>query len=103
MKGLSMKIDEKQILKTAELARLELTEDEKREYSAQLSEIISYVEKINELDTERIQPTDHIVELKNVFRRDESGQSMDRIELERMAPRFEDGQVVVPIIIEGQG
>jgi len=91
-----MKIDEKQILRVAELARLELTEDEKREYSSQLSEIISYVEKINELDTERIQPTDHIVELKNVFRRDEPGQSMDRIELERMAPRFEDGQVVVP-------
>ncbi len=101
-RGRLMKIDEKQILRVAELARLELTEDEKREYTSQLSEIISYVEKINELDTERVRPTDHIVELKNVFRRDESGKSMDRIELERMAPRFEDGQVVVPIIIEGQ-
>ncbi len=97
-----MKIDERQILRTAELARLDLTEEEKAEFSHQLSEIISYVEKINELDTDDIEPTDHIVELKNVFRRDEVRPSIERPEIEKMAPRFEEGHVVVPLIIEGQ-
>jgi aspartyl-tRNA(Asn)/glutamyl-tRNA(Gln) amidotransferase subunit C len=97
-----MKIDEKQILRVAELARLDLGEDEKKEFSTQLSDIISYVEKINELDTADVTPSDHIVELKNVFRADTVLPSIDRAALETMAPRFEDGHVVVPIIIEGQ-
>jgi aspartyl-tRNA(Asn)/glutamyl-tRNA(Gln) amidotransferase subunit C len=97
-----MKIDEKQILRVAELARLDLTGDEKKEFAAQLSDIISYVEKINELDTADISPSDHIAELKNVFRADTVLPSMDRAELGKMAPRFQDGHVVVPIIIEGQ-
>jgi aspartyl-tRNA(Asn)/glutamyl-tRNA(Gln) amidotransferase subunit C len=97
-----MKIDESQILRVAKLARLDLGEDEKKEFSTQLSDIISYVDKINELDTADVAPSDHIVELKNVFRADTVLPSMDRAALETMAPRFEDGHVVVPIIIEGQ-
>ncbi len=97
-----MKIDESQILRVAELARLDLGDDEKKEFSTQLSDIISYVEKINELDTADVAPSDHIVELKNVFRADTVLPSIDRAALEKIAPRFEDGHVVVPIIIEGQ-
>ena len=97
-----MKIDQNQILKVAELAQLELTEDEKREFSQQLSDIISYVDKINELDTENVQPADHIVELKNIFREDRVGTSIDRTVIEKMAPQFENDHVIVPIIIEGQ-
>jgi aspartyl-tRNA(Asn)/glutamyl-tRNA(Gln) amidotransferase subunit C len=97
-----MKIDERTILRVAELARLDLTEEEKTEFSRQLSDIISYVEKINELDTDNVQPTDHIVELKNVFRKDQPGGSIHRSEIEKMAPSFEDGHIVVPRIIEGQ-
>lgn len=97
-----MTIDRQQILKVAELARLELTEEEKTEFSLQLTEIINYVEKINELNTENIQPTDHIVELKNVFREDKVHKSIDRAEIEKIAPEYSDGHIVVPIIIEGQ-
>ncbi|HNR87997.1 MAG TPA: Asp-tRNA(Asn)/Glu-tRNA(Gln) amidotransferase subunit GatC [Spirochaetota bacterium] len=95
-----MKIDREQIERVAELARLELTEDERQEFSKQLSDILSYVEKINELDTDAIQPADHIVDLRNVFREDAPGPSLPRAELERMAPRFEKGHVVVPRIID---
>ena len=95
-----MKIDRERILRVAELARLELTEEEKAEFADQLSDIISYVEKINELDTESVEPTDHIVELANVLREDEVRESIDRSELEKIAPRFEDGHFVVPRIIE---
>ena len=81
-----MKIDRERILRVAELARLELTEEEKAEFADQLSDIISYVEKINELDTGSVEPTDHIVELTNVMREDRVGESIDRSELEKIAP-----------------
>lgn len=95
-----MKIDRTQIERVAELARLKLTEDEKLEFTKQLSDIISYVEKINELDTGAVRPADHIVDLRNVFRADEVGKSLPVAELERIAPRFEKGHVVVPRIID---
>ncbi|RPI95701.1 MAG: Asp-tRNA(Asn)/Glu-tRNA(Gln) amidotransferase subunit GatC [Spirochaetales bacterium] len=97
-----MIIDEKQILRVAELARLELTEQEKKEYSRQLSDILAYVEKISEMDTVNVLPTDHIVELYNVFRDDLVREHDGASALRSMAPRFEEGHVVVPIIIEGQ-
>ncbi|PKL36203.1 MAG: Asp-tRNA(Asn)/Glu-tRNA(Gln) amidotransferase GatCAB subunit C [Spirochaetae bacterium HGW-Spirochaetae-1] len=96
-----MKIDKDQITKVSRLARLELTEEEKLEFSRQLSDIIEYVEKIKELDTASIEPADHIVELKNVFRSDTVGPSLPVSELEKIAPSFENGHIVVPKIIEG--
>ncbi len=97
-----MSIDEKQILRVAELARLDLTEQEKTEYARQLSDILAYVEKISEMDTADVRPTDHIVELNNVFRDDRVHEYAGASALRSMAPRFEEGHVVVPIIIEGQ-
>jgi aspartyl-tRNA(Asn)/glutamyl-tRNA(Gln) amidotransferase subunit C len=97
-----MSIDEKQVLRIAELARLDLTEQEKEEYARQLSDILAYVEKIGEMNTADVRPTDHIVELNNVFREDRARESDGASALRSMAPRFEDGHVVVPIIIEGQ-
>ena len=95
-----MKIDQNMISRVAKLSRLELSDDEKAEFSKQLSEIISYVEKINELQTENIEPTDHIVDLKNVFRKDEVGKSIDIKRIEEIAPKFREGHIVVPQIIE---
>ena len=95
-----MKIDEKTISRVAELARLNLSGEERAEFSRQLSDIIGYVEKINELDTSSIEPTDHIVEMKNVFRSDVVRKSMPVEETGNMAPEFENGHIVVPQIIE---
>lgn len=95
-----MNIDRNVILRVAELSRLELSEEEMREFEAQLGDILKYVEKINELDTEKVDPTDHIVELMNVFRKDVVIDSLAVSEIEKIAPRFEDGHIVVPRIIE---
>lgn len=97
-----MIIDSKEIERTTNLAHLTVSDAEKGEYAKQLSDIISYVEKINELDTSSILPTDHIVELANVFRHDDIHPSIDRAELERVAPQFGNGHVIVPKIIEGE-
>ncbi len=95
-----MRIQESDIIKVAKLARLDLTQDEKDEFSRQLSGIIEYVEKINELDTSSVEAADHIVELNNVVRKDVVKKSIDRDELEKIAPDFADGYIVVPKIIE---
>lgn len=95
-----MKIDEKEIVKVANLARLDLSGEEKAEFSKQLNDIIEYVEKISELDTSDVKPADHIVDLKNVTRADEVKESLQPSDLEKIAPRFENGHIVVPRIIE---
>ncbi len=95
-----MAIDRKTIERTAELANLYLTEQEKTDYEKQLNDILSYVEKINEIDTSAVEATDHIEEIKNVFRADEVIQSIDRDEIEKIAPKFKNGHITVPKIIE---
>ena len=96
-----MKIDKDQITKVSNLARLELTNEESNEFSKQLSDIVTYVEKINELDTENIEPADHIVDLKNVQRKDKKHASIDIKDIEGIAPDFDNGHFVVPQVIEG--
>jgi len=95
-----MKINENEIQKVAKLARLELNDVEKEEFSRQLNDIIEYVEKINKLDTSGVKPADHIVELSNVFREDVVQKSIDPADIEKIAPEFRNGHIVVPRIIE---
>ena len=96
-----MKIDKDVISRVAVLARIDLTDGEKAEFSEQLSRIIGYVEKINELDTENIIPADHIGGVKNILRDDIEGETIGDGVFERMSPKFENGHIVVPRIIEG--
>lgn len=65
-----MKIDVK---KVAKLANLPLTSDEEEKYSEQLSKILDYVEQLNKVDTEGVEPTFNVTELSNVMRKDEVG------------------------------
>jgi aspartyl-tRNA(Asn)/glutamyl-tRNA(Gln) amidotransferase subunit C len=95
-----MKIDENEIVKVANLARLDLADDEKAEFSKQLNDIIEYVEKINELDTSGVKPAGHIVEMKNVTREDRVEKSLEISDIEKIAPAFDKGHIVVPRIIE---
>ncbi len=96
-----MKIDKDVITRVSKLARLDLTEEEKTEFSRQLSDIISYVEKINELNTENVEPADHIADITNVFREDSVKESMGAGGIEKISPEFDRGFIVVPKIIEG--
>lgn len=61
-------ITKEQVEKIAHLARLTLTEPEKEKFAVELSQIVSYVEKISELNLEGIRPTAHAVDMLNVFR-----------------------------------
>jgi len=65
-----MKITAAEVEHVAKLARLELTEAEKAVFTGQMDTILSYVDKLNELDTEGIIPTAHAVPMENAFRDD---------------------------------
>jgi aspartyl-tRNA(Asn)/glutamyl-tRNA(Gln) amidotransferase subunit C len=82
------------------LARLKLTDDETTLFSRQVSSIIDYIDKLNELDVKDIEPTAHVLQVKNVFREDESKPSLPREKALQNAPESNDNFYRVPKIIE---
>jgi aspartyl-tRNA(Asn)/glutamyl-tRNA(Gln) amidotransferase subunit C len=84
----------------AELARLELTPEEKERFIVQLNDILTYIDKLNELDTADVEPTSHVIPLSNVFRDDEVRPSLDRQLVLQNAPEESHWFFKVPRIIE---
>lgn len=63
-------LDQEQVRKVAHLARLAITPEEEAQLSGELSQILDYVEQLNELDTEGVPPTTRAIELSNITRED---------------------------------
>ncbi len=95
-----MKISKKEIEHIAILARLYLSEEEKDLYGAQLNNILDYMEKLNELDTNDVEPTSHVLPLINVMRDDIPKPSLFQGEVLMNAPDHTDKFYKVPKIIE---
>lgn len=81
-----MALDRAQVAHIAELARLALTEEEMERMAKQLSDILDYAERLNELDTDAIPPTAGVLPLQNVMRPDVVTPSLDRADVLRNAP-----------------
>ena len=84
----------------ARLARLELSEDEKERMTAQLDAILGYIDKLNALDTSRVEPTTTVIPMVSVMRDDVVRPSLDRDAALANAPDREDVFFRVPRIIE---
>jgi aspartyl-tRNA(Asn)/glutamyl-tRNA(Gln) amidotransferase subunit C len=84
----------------ANLARLAVTEEEKKLFGRQLDGILTYVEKLNEIDTKDIEPTSHVLSLDNVVREDVHADSLPREDALGNAPDHTDKFYRVPKIIE---
>lgn len=95
-----MKISLDEVRYITHLARLELKEQEIEESSHQLGRIISYVEKINELKTDDIPPTSHVLALRNVMREDNPESSLKQGEVLSNAPSLDGDYFKVPKVIE---
>ena len=89
----------KDIEYVAKLAKLKLSDEEKERLVNQMGDIVEFANKISELDTEGIKPTNHILEVKNVFREDELKESYTRDEILKNAPKKEAGCIVVPSLV----
>ena len=95
-----MKITKQEVEHVAKLARLELSEREKEKLTEQLSNILTYVEKMNELDTKGVEPTSHVLDINNVMRDDVPMESLSQEKALRNAPDKAAGHYKVPKIIE---
>ncbi len=85
---------------TAKLARIQLTDEEQREYGTQLAEVLQYVEKLKELDVDGVSPTAHPVPLTNVTRPDEVRPSLPTDEALSNAPAQANQLFLVPKIVD---
>ncbi|UCE49121.1 MAG: Asp-tRNA(Asn)/Glu-tRNA(Gln) amidotransferase subunit GatC [Phycisphaerales bacterium] len=94
------KLDKSQVRKVARLSRLELTEAEVEEFTGQLSAILDYVEKMNELDTESVEPLAHCLPISNVFRPDRAGESLGTEKALANAPQRDGNFFKVPKILD---
>ena len=92
-----MKMD---IEKVARLARLELSDQERETLGNQLEQILAYMEQLNRLATEGIEPTSHAIPVYNAFREDDTSPSFPKEEVLRIGPEQEEGHFKVPRIIE---
>jgi aspartyl-tRNA(Asn)/glutamyl-tRNA(Gln) amidotransferase subunit C len=89
-----------QVRKVATLSRLEFTDEEADAFAGQLSRILEYIEKLNRLDTSRVEPTSHALALTNVMRKDEARPSLTNEQALANAPEAEAGCFRVPPIIQ---
>lgn len=94
------RISEEQVKHAAHLARLAITEEEAHMFTEQLDKIITFAEQLNELDTENVEPTSHVLDIRNVLRADEAVMGLPRDEVLKNTPENQDGQIRVPAIIE---
>jgi aspartyl-tRNA(Asn)/glutamyl-tRNA(Gln) amidotransferase subunit C len=87
--------------KVAALGRLKLSADEIERMTAQLGRVLEYVEILNEIDTEGVQPMAHAIDLSNVFREDVERPSLPRDQALANAPKTDGRGFLVPPILEG--
>jgi aspartyl-tRNA(Asn)/glutamyl-tRNA(Gln) amidotransferase subunit C len=94
-----MKITKDEVLYVAHLARLALDEESIEKFAGQIDQILGYIEKLNQVDTQGIKPTSHAISLTNAFRDDEEKQHIERDLALANAPEKEDGSFVVPKVV----
>jgi aspartyl-tRNA(Asn)/glutamyl-tRNA(Gln) amidotransferase subunit C len=94
-----MKITRQEVQYVARLARLQLSESEAEAMTGQLDRILSYIDKLNELDTSTVVPTTHAIAMVNAFREDEPGASLPRAEALANGPLQNGEAFVVPKIL----
>ena len=83
----------------AKLAKLSFSDEEKLKFVEQFNQILGYVEKLNELDTENVTPTSHVLGLTNVMREDKVEPWLTQEEALMNAPRKKGGYFSVPKVI----
>jgi len=93
-------ISEAQVEHVAQLARLALSAEEKQRLTEQLNAILTYMEQLNEVPTDDVEPTAHVLDLVNVFRGDTVCQTLSADEALANAPETAQHFFVVPRIVE---
>lgn len=96
-------INESLVRHIAHLSRLTLSDDEVAVMSRELSEIVAYVHQLAEPNTDDVEPTAHAIDVKNVFRDDQVGDSLDPDRSLANAPQRQDAFFKVPKVLDTEG
>jgi len=95
-----MAINRDTVKYTANLARIELSDKELDNFTGQLDRILEYVEKLKKLDVSTLEPTSHVLQMKNVYRDDVTGHSLDVSDVLKNTPNKENSLFRVPKVID---
>ena len=95
-----MAITKKDVEHVARLARLQLAEKEKELFTKQLGAILEYIDKLKQVDTSKVKPTSHVVDLKNVWREDEVKRFPEAEKILKNRPQAEEDFFKVKKVIE---
>ncbi len=95
-----MSISPEEVLKIANLARLQIKQDEVEQYATDLSNIINLVEQMNAVDTTDIMPMAHPLDATQRLREDQVTEVDQRDKFQSVAPSAEKGLYLVPKVIE---
>ena len=94
-----MKLDNELIERLAELSRLEFNEEEKAAITKDLEKILSFMEKLDELDTENVEPMIYVNDTHNVVREDIVKDTLDKTDVLKNAPMKDSDYIKVPKVI----
>ena len=95
-----MKIDKETLEKIAHLARLNFDEKEEQSMLDSMSDILTWVEKLNEIDTTNVEPLTHMASEVNAVREDELGTHLDHNDALKNAPKKDADYIRVPKVLE---
>ena len=95
-----MKITPEVVSHIARLSRIRLSSEEHKLFTEQLNQILAYMDKLNKLDTQNVEPTSHVLPLKNVLREDKISPSLPPEKIFSNAPDKDGRFFKVPRIIE---
>lgn len=95
-----LKLSTSDVEYVAKLARLEITDQEKNKFTAQLNDILLYIDKLNELDTKGVVPMTHAIAVTNAFREDRVRESLGTQKAIANAPDARGEFFRVPKVIE---
>jgi aspartyl-tRNA(Asn)/glutamyl-tRNA(Gln) amidotransferase subunit C len=95
------KISTAEVERIAKLARIGLSPDEVIQMTAEIGQILEFVEQLQKVDVSEVAPTDQVTGLVDVWREDEVRPSMPREQLLANAPEQKDGYIVVKRVLNG--
>ncbi len=98
-----MEVTDALIDKLAKLSKLEFDNDEKASIKTDLKRMLSFVEKLNELDTSGVEPLLHVSDEVNVFRPDVASESLTQAQALKNAPNHDSFYFKVPKVVENPG
>ena len=82
------------------LAKLELSDQQKEAAKKDMGRMLDYIDKLNELDTDGVEPMSHVFPVRNAFREDEVTNGDDSEQILKNAPEEQDNMFVVPRTLE---